>query len=506
MFCEKCGAVLVDGKCSSCGVLSSQIKPKKPKKSNMLIFAIVLSVVSVGLLVGGFVILTSPKTIMLQSISSWSSSFKDVLVKSNDSPLMKKIATNDKRGLSGKMDIEINPSLGLDIDSISLDFSYNDDKKAKESNIALIASLGEQELVNLTSVLANNNIYINIKDIFDKYYYMEQEYISLIETSGTEIEEKLIDIVFNSFENNFSKEDIKKSKETITLGEKSKDVTKISYDVTSKNLGKVVLEILENVKKDTEIVEFFAELSEMDKKEIIDGIDEMIDDIKEDTEDEYLFTYNVYYYGLNNIVMEEIGDDEVVIQYYHYDNTKEFKVVEVDSKTNLLVVKVEGKEGKYDISGFLVTYAFSGSYSKNANKASLDLTVELEDKQKFTINMTGEDRENKDSFENKGEISLSVTSNGVSVDDVITIATDLSYTFGKKVDTTGIENATAIDEMTEDEMNAIMLKLEQHPLYSLLESLYGFDEPELDYDYDYDDDYDYDYDDDWSVSLDDSSL
>lgn len=485
MYCSKCGGPLVDGKCPKCD-LNPVVEKKKSSRNHMTVFAIILSVLSIGLLAVGFFALSSPKTIVLQSISNWSGLLKE---SSNveDDWLVQKIASSDKVGVKEELSLDLGDSFQLDFGKIGVALDYNDDKKNKESNFQAKLKIGENSL-DLDGFLTDNKIYTKIKDILEPYYYTQFEYVSLFENSDSIDSEKLVDIVFDNFKESINDKDFKKSKETISLGDNSKKVNKISYEVTSKKLSKVCLDILEDIKNDKDLMKSFTEVDE----EFATSIDEVIKELKkvEKEKDEVLFYYNVYYYGFNNIVMEELSDTKEAIQYYHYDNVHEIKIANIESNTNFFTLKTEEQKDKsVKISGFIVTYKYTGTYKKEEDKKSLSLTLELDGQQEITFDVTSNIKKSEDNYQSAGEIVITGKSGGADLGEEIKLSSNTTYTFGKDVVIPDIETAKPFEKITEEEMSVILEKLQSHPIIKPIYDLflvYGSMDQDGDIDFDSD--------------------
>lgn len=493
MYCSKCGGPLVDGKCPKCDQ-NPVVNNKKSSRNHMTVFAIILSVLSIGLLTVGFFALSSPKTIVLQSISNWSGLLKE---SSNleDDWLVQKIASSDKVGLKEELSLDLGDSFQLDFGKMGVTLDYNDDKKNKESSFQAKLQVGKDSL-DLDGVLSDNKIYTKIKDVLEPYYFTQFEYISLFENSDSIDSEKLVDIVFDNIKENINDKDFKKSKETVFLGDNAKKTNKISYEVTSWKLSKVCLDILEDIKNDKDLMKSFTEIDE----EFATSIDEAIKELKkvEKEKDEVLFYYNVYYYGFNNIVMEELSDNKEAIQYYHYDNVHEFKIANIESNTNFFTLKTEQQKDKsFKISGFIVTYKYTGTYKKEEDKKSLSLTLELDSQQEITLDITSNIKKLEDSYQSSGEIVITGKSGGVDLGEKIKLTSNLTYTFGKDVVIPNIETAKPFEEITEEEMSVILEKLQGHPIIKPIYDLFlGYGS--MDYDRDIDFDSDMNFDDDYS--------
>ncbi len=482
MSCEKCGSSLVDGKCPVC---DGKVGLKKSGKNrNMAIFAVVLSVISIGLLVGGFYMLSSPKTIVLQSISNWSKLLKEG-TSSRKSKFLDKIASHDQVQLKENISFKMDSILELGIENIDINVLYNDDFKAKKSNFNLQFLFGQNEL-SLDYLLMNNKMYLKLKDVFDQYYYMDMEYVSLIHDANKVDSEKLIDIVFDALKDGVNDQDFKKSKETVTLGDKTKKTTKISYAVTSKNLCQVGIDILTSMKEDKELMTLMS--SGQSVKEIEAQIDELISLLKQGKREKEttLFHYNVYYYGFNNIVMEEFDFEGTAIQYCHYDQVDEVKILDLASKNSYFTMKTEEKNHQTKISGFILTYPYQGTYEKKDDSSTLKLTFDVGDGASFTLNLDGKVVEDNDHYKEQVNIALGGKEDDIVLDKMLEISLTTEYSFDQTIDTSVTNGATSFDQMTEEEQNKIFESLRNHPILSSMVDLFlGTDE---DGDYDLDDD------------------
>ena len=491
MNCNKCGSILVNGKCPMCeGV--TELK-KKGKNRNMAIFAIILSTISIGLLIGGFYILSSPKTIVLQSISNWSNLLKEG-VSSKGSTFLEKITSHNQVQLNETISLKVDPMLDLGFENIDMKILYYDDFKTKKSNFNLQFLLDKNKL-DLDYFLANDKMYFKVKDIFDKYYYMDMEYVSFIHNVNQVNSGKLIDIVFDALKKDVNDKDFKKSKETISLGDKTKKTTKISYAVTSKKLYQVVIDILTSIKKDNELISAMTRNGQSES-EIKTQIDELISilEIGNKEKETILFYYNVYYYGFNNIVMEEFDFDGTALQYCQYDNVDEFKILDLASKNSYFTMKMEEEKSETKISGFILTYPYQGSYEKKDNATTLKFNFDVGDGDTLTLDLTGKVVENSDSYQKQLDIKIGGTENGTDLGTVIGISVTTEYSFDQKIDTSVIDGATSFDAMTEEEQIQILESLENHPIISSVLDMFPIMGEEDDYELDLDD-YDFDEDD-----------
>lgn len=472
MYCEKCGTLLIDGKCPNCNK-DNEISKKRKNNRNITIFAIVLSIVSIGVLVGGFFVLSGPKTIVLQSISNWSGLLKKGL-QSENRTIFKEMSSWDRTQLEESVSLQVDPIFNLGFDKANFKLTYNVDNKEKKSNFNLGLLVGENSL-DLDGFLANNKFYLKIKDILDKYYYLDMEYISLFEDSSELDSERLIDIIFENLKDSIDGKDCKKSKKSIALGDDTKKVTKISYKVTYQSIVQVVIDILEDIKNDKKLISDFSSLLEQTEDQTTSQMEVFILGLKSEQQkvDQFLFYYNVYYYGFNNIVMEELSDDEIAVQYYHYNQTEELKIVDIDSKTNYFTFKAIEETNNTKISGFILTYGYQGIYTNTDDKVSLKVTVDFGDKQTLTFEVNNDIKEQKDSYQSQINLKLNGSLGGMNFGNGIQLSLLTQYKIGQGVDTTVIEDATPIEEMTEEDQLQLLDKISKHPLISSITEVFN---------------------------------
>ncbi len=468
MYCEKCGALLVDGKCPNC---DTAVPSKKKRNVGMMVFAVLLSIISIGLLAGGFYLFTSPKTIVLQSITDWNSSLKKAT--SVDSTLSKKIEESDKLGMDLSYQLHFDTTLGLDIDDITAHMVYASEKNKKLAQLSFDSTIGDMDFLSLDAILKENTVYLKIKDIMDKYYFQEldSEMMESASYSALSVEDinQLIDIVTNNMKEMIDSENLDKTSETITLGEQEKKTTKITYHVTKTKMYQLIEAIFEDVKSEDSLVQNLAETLGITKEELIQMMDEDIQSMKKDTKEEDFFDYHVYYYGFNNIVMEEISDDEVALQYYHYDDTKEFHFFDKASQTNYLTVKSVKDKDTYQLSGYLTTYSFEGTYVEKEKESSLSLEIEVDDENTLMLNYTN--RVVGD-YERENTLSLGVKTSGVVIKNAVVLKGTVRFVFDQTIDTSVLEDAKDINLMTPEESALILEKMQQHPLFSMISNLW----------------------------------
>ncbi|HIT22032.1 MAG TPA: hypothetical protein IAB56_03520 [Candidatus Scybalousia intestinigallinarum] len=467
MKCSDCGYDLKeeDKKFPRCGKeVNASHAEKKPKKNHtVMILAIILSAVSIVLVAIGFQKFSSPKIVMLQSISNFAGNMKEA-AEMLESNFMAQLSDQDKVKVDGTLELEVDPSLGLNMDPLTMDFVYAEDSSKKNSTIDLSVLMGENGLFDLDMIMADSKLYFDLKEITETYYYTDFDYVSLFEDVATIDYSKLIDIVKDNFTEQIDQDKIEKSKEEISLGDKEKNTTKLSYRITNKMINDTLSGILEDIKNDKNLLENLAKMSGLTTEEFSASIDEALDGM-ENIEAETYFYYNVYYYGFNNIVMEELADDSTSIQYYHYDQTKEFVVLS-EGQEMFYIQMVENGD-KTDIDGNLAGYTFSGSYQEQKNGLVMDLTINIGTDQ-ITLSLVSSREDSAEQFHSTAEINLTGNLQGVDLGEGMTVRCDLVYTYGEDVEIPDLSGARDANAMTEEEMNTIITNIQNHPFLSMV--------------------------------------
>ena len=128
---------------------------EKASNKRVTIFAIILSLVAVGVLVFGFLVVSSNKVVMLQSISNLYSKFTEI--DDDEAALLDKLSQNDNIGLRGNFNI----TSGKNKYTINCDYLEN--KKDSKSNFTVSAKNKKKEILNGNILFQDDNAYLFLK-------------------------------------------------------------------------------------------------------------------------------------------------------------------------------------------------------------------------------------------------------------------------------------------------------------------------------------------------------
>lgn len=316
-----------------------------------------------------------------------------------------KISADNEEIISGKLSIN---SIYKD-DEQYTEVSFGDGSNSLTGNI----------------YLKDSKAYIMLKDVFDKYYYMNMESDSTDYVDAfKELKKSIVKVVNEYFTDD---------KFTLT---KDNNNDKISISLTGKDGATLVLKFYEEIKNNDKILGLFTD-DDTSLDEVKAGLKEDIDNLKEEM-DSY--------------------SDEVVISYDIYLNKN--KLVKQELTFEDITLTITGEESG-DITLISAgTTIISGTYSKD--NLNLKISTDM-DNAEFSIN-----RQNitEDKISGDYKTTIKLTSGGSAID--VTINTNVKYDKSASIPNIDLSTAKSFDEITDNELEEIYSKL-----YPILEPIMG---------------------------------
>lgn len=316
-----------------------------------------------------------------------------------------KISADNEEVISGKLSIN---SIYKD-DEQYTEVSFGDGSNSLTGNI----------------YLKDSKAYIMLKDVFDKYYYLDMESDSTDYVDAyKELKKSIVKVVNEYFTDD---------KFTLT---KDNNNDKISISLTGKDGATLVLKFYEEIKNNDKILGLFTD-DDTSLDEVKAGLKEDIDNLKEEM-DSY--------------------SDEVVISYDIYLNKN--KLVKQEITLEDITLNITGEEsGDITlISGG--TTVVSGSYSKD--NLNLKINTDMINAE-FSIN-----RQNikEDRISGDYKTTIKLTSGGSTIN--VTINTNVKYDKSASIPNIDLSTAKSFEEITDNELEEIYSKL-----YPILEPIMG---------------------------------
>lgn len=316
-----------------------------------------------------------------------------------------KISADNEEIISGKLSIN---SIYKD-DEQYTEVSFGDGSNSLTGNI----------------YLKDSKAYIMLKDVFDKYYYLDMESDSTDYVDAfKELKKSILKVVNEYFTDD---------KFTLT---KDNNNDKISISLTGKDGATLVLKFYEEIKNNDKILGLFTD-DDTSLDEVKARLKEDIDNLKEEM-DSY--------------------SDEVVISYDIYLNKN--KLVKQELTFEDITLTITGEESG-DITLISAgTTIISGTYSKD--NLNLKISTDM-DNAELSI-----ERQNikEDKISGDYKTAVKLTSGGSVIN--ILINTNIKYDKNANIPSVDLSGTKSFDEISDSELEKIYSKL-----YPLLEPIIG---------------------------------
>lgn len=316
-----------------------------------------------------------------------------------------KISADNKEVISGK----------LSINSI-----YKDDEQYTEVSFG-----DESESLTGNIYLKDSKAYIMLKDVFDKYYYLDMESDSTDYVDAyKELKKSIVKVVNEYFTDD---------KFTLT---KDSNNDKLSISLTGKDGVTLVLKFYEEIKNNDKILGLFTD-DDTSLDEVKAGLKEDIDNLKEEMDsysDEVVISYDIYL-NKNTLVKQELTIEDMVLTITGEDSGD---ITLISAGTTIV----------------------SGTYSKD--NLNLKISSNMVNGE-FSIN-----RQNitEDKISGDYKTTIKLTSGRSTID--VTINTNVKYDKSSSIPNIDLSTAKNFDEMTDNELEEIYSKL-----YPILEPIMG---------------------------------
>lgn len=440
--------------------MDEQVIKKQNKK--VTIFAIILSVISIGLLVVGFLLVSSDKVVLLQSLSNLFNKLE-----MDKSGLYDKIASSNDVGIRANINL-VSQQASVDA---NLAIDYLENKKDKQSKLDLDLTMANQKLLGLDGALKDNNIYFYVDDITPNYYHTVLEYVNVISSMKSNDYDKLSTILKDSVSDNIKSDDIKKEKVKITYNDKEKKVNKLSYAVTNETLKNMINSFVGSVKNDKALLKSIADYMGKTEAEIKVMLNDLVKELTYEKV-ETAFYYNVYYYGFNKIVKYELAytEDKPMIEYTVGDK-EIFNFYSLDGVA-IISIEVEKEKDQFNISGFLYSSEDSTKMPFVGILKDDTLTLSVtQDGVDLTLTIISKEEEKDNSYIYNNKVTLSASAYGQEM-ELGTLDINLEYYFDQKVDV-NVSNSVDVSQITQDDILIIQNNIMRHPIYQLINNLSG---------------------------------
>lgn len=402
-----------------------EIINRKGSNVGKLIVFIILFLLMIGLGVGGYLFYkfnSSPKVLFVKTLSKYT------LLKNDSNDLI-----NFLSKLKDGYTFSINNNVKIKSDKeeimnalVNIKLTNNFEKKLANLDINFDDNNGS--VINFNSFMEENRTYLKLNNIFDKYYYLDEDNSSLFEDSEIVDDSKLIEVISNSFSSYFT--DDKFSKENVD------DNVKITVGLSDKDFYDLI-NLIVNDLKNSKVLEVYAS-KEFPIEDIYKGLDDFISELKNELNLESKdITYSYSIYEKNNkLIKQELSIRDILV------------AIEGDTKGNIYVYN----EGKI---------VLTGNYNKNYFKLSYE-----EDGVNLNLSIDYKNNTSASEFDSNYNIVLRI--NELTISDYV----KLNINDNKEILEIDKENSKKIDDITAEEEEQIYNKFFEIPLISSYMNMY----------------------------------
>ena len=398
---------------------------RKGSNAGKLIVVIILFLLMIGLGVGGYIFYkfnNSPKVLFVKTLSKYT------LLKNDSNDLI-----NFLSKLKDGYTFSINNNVKIKSDKeeimnalVNIKLTNNFEKKLANLDINFDDNNGS--VINFNSLMEENRTYLKLNDIFDKYYYLDEDNSSLFEDSEIVDDSKLIEVVSNSFSSYFT--DDKFSKENVD------DNVKITVGLSDKDFYDLI-NLIVNDLKNSKVLEVYAS-KEFPIEDIYKGLDDFLSELKNELNLESKdITYSYSIYEKNNkLIKQELSIRDILV------------AIEGDTKGNIYVYN----DGKIILTG---------NYNKNYFKLSYE-------EDGVNLNLSIDYKNNTSASDLDSNYNIVLRINELTISDYV----KLNINDNKEILEIDKENSKKIDDITAEEEEQIYNKLFEIPLISSYMNMY----------------------------------
>ena len=303
-----------------------------------------------------------------------------------------------------------------------------------------------------------------------------------------------------SLKNSLKDDDFASEKTTITVNGEEVKVTKNSVPLDNTRTTAILEEFYKQIQNNEEAMNILVDVSGETKEDIIASMNDQITAEKENLTDgnttESFPTLSVYIKGFNEVLLTELGDEDLKFQYYTYEKTREFSIVQTsvvedelndyyyddyeydynydydyDYYSDYSVTTTANESGTTETSTITLKFVaiddntteitvtsdgttiVSGTITGSGAEKTLDLNVTI---QSLTFKLTGTvlSEEVSANSEYHGKLDLTAT---MTLDEEYTFhfLMDATFSIGEEVDTSVVADALPMEEMTEEDVMAL---------------------------------------------------
>lgn len=334
--------------------------------------------------------------------------------------LMNNISSSEKTNkysVDGDIDFKITSNnssykeISNIINNMKINYLYEYDKTNEMANYDMDIKYKNNDLINACVNVLNNDIYLDLGDLYDKKIKVNFEQMSEIWNFINVDESKIIyEELVKSFKNSLKEEYFAKENETLSINGKKKQTIKYIMNLNSDNIYNIEIDTINNLKNDNVFVEKMADLLNYSESEIKDEIQEYLSEMEQN--EDLNFTIEIYINRFNKNIeklsiknedseIQAIRESESIYNLNYIDNDgikvigayeKADNGIKFNIQNNGALLKIEVKDKDIEVSykneNTIANISFENNVSSGNKEYAIDITTEIEDI-KVTVSANG---------------------------------------------------------------------------------------------------------------------
>lgn len=445
-------------------ISEDSIKPKSNRKKIIcgIVACVVVAVIACVCFFGYRILFGSnPVKISSDAIRELKDIFADA--KDETSEVAKIIEGKDPYEISSKMNINLPQGMG----KFALNLLMQADSQNNKARFDLSAKEDKNEILNLNAALDDTKLYFKLADTMKNYYFVDiakvaDEFKSKVKEATNKVDPelvksimnydytKLIDYLADAVDDNLSKNDFKKSKETITINDKDVKATKYTTKINEEKALAILKGFANKAIDDKDIIKMISKATDTKESEVKDKLKEAIKNIKASGRDEYI-NYSVYVSSLGS-----------TLGYgFEVEDKKSDATMGIIIGTKNDVTTIEIRSGQY--SGYVNINTKDDDNIKITLNILGMITGEMNIKSDFdTVKKNQEYKETTDV-----DFSLSAMGQNVKA----SLSSESTIKKINKVEIPNVAGAINLEKMTSEEEYRFMNEVKKSSFYKLIENL-----------------------------------
>lgn len=474
----------------------SNVKQLEKKKIGIIV-GIIIAIITVFCIIY-FLIFNNSKNIFLRAINREYQRLDNQISDLVNNDIYKK-SKNKTVSTNYKLDFDIHVKDELlneseyknmldQINQLNLEMNGTMDRKNKKFAYDMTINRNKDNLLKLGIYANKKSIYLELKEILDKYIELPiEEYDDMFETD-TSIDDSryVLKTLKNAFLDNLDKKDFVQTKEKIKLNGKSISTKKISYSFNEKKALEVTKKALMDLKENNRFIDKMSKITGNKESEIKEDLNDSLKDVKRSLknieDDKENIEISIYTNGLfNNGIKYEIivreDNKKVSLTYSNFKDIIEINALEDSDK--ILTAKIT-KESKnhYKTTATIDTLQFEMKTVLSKEKNTYNYKIKESESDMI---ISGVVTTNNKTVKRNKEYSSDVKATcNMSIEDQKNVMTlkingKSSTIIGKKLELPTINKSVKYEEMSENDYYEIMNNISKNKsLMNFINDLFGY--------------------------------